>query len=96
MKTIASLVFATLTLSTVPSVKAHDHCGPKIIVQTCTPHHFCATPYVICTKELCRDIQWRCVYDSYGCQHTVAYYVVTYANFYSDGSRRSFTRTFRA
>src|SRR4051812_35642618 len=59
MKTIASLVLATLTLSAAPSTQAHDHCGKKIIIQSCTPH-YCASRYVICTKELYRQIEWRC------------------------------------
>ena len=95
MKTIASLVLATITLSIAPSIQAHDH-GKKIIIHSHNSHHFCAPRYVICTKELYRQIQWRCEYDSYGCHRNVAYYVVTYATFYSDGSRSSFTRMFRA
>jgi hypothetical protein len=95
MKTIASLVLATITLSIAPSIQAHNF-GKKIIIHGHTSHHFCAPRYVVCTKELCRRIEWRCVYDSHGCHRNVAYYVVTYATFYSDGSRHSFTRTFRA
>jgi hypothetical protein len=95
MKTIASLVLATLTFTAVPAAQAHDYGRTSIIISSssCIPH--CAPRYV-CTKELCRRYECRSAYDQFGCRHSYHVLVITYADYYSDGSARSYTRAFRA
>lgn len=98
MKTIVSLVIATLTFVAAPAAQALD-LRPRITIVTsssCVPqhHHHCAPSYV-CTKELCRHFQTQWVYDSFGSAYSVNVLVITYADYYSDGSARSYTRTYR-
>lgn len=91
MKTIASLAIATLTFIATPAVQAHDH-GHKIIVRSHNHIHNCA-PRFICTREVSRRIESHWAYDSFGHPQLHNVMVITYANYYSDGSTRCYTRT---
>jgi hypothetical protein len=91
MKIIASLVITTLTtLIAVSTTQAHDHGGKSkkhIIIQSCMP-----VPH--CTKEIDRCYHTKSGYDSHGCFIHYKVLVITYASYYSNGSSRTFTRTF--
>jgi hypothetical protein len=100
MKTIASIAIATLTLSAVPEIQAHDYSwkNKKITIHNCAPiphykPHFCA-PTLVCTKEISRCYHSRVGYDSHGCLIKYNVLLITYANYYSDGSSRTYTRTY--
>ena len=85
MKLIALLllVIASLTAGAT-TAKASDYCY--------TGRSYCAPTYV-CTRVICRNTECRYGYDH--CGRRVSYYVtvVTYADYYSDGSSRTYTRT---
>jgi hypothetical protein len=105
MKIIASLAITTLTtLFAASTVQAHDDHGGKnkskkhIIIQSCmpAPHckpHYCP-PTLVCTKEIDRCYHIKSGYDSHGCFFHYKVMVVTYASYYSNGTTRTFTRTF--
>ena len=97
MKTIVSLAIATLTFVAAPAAHAHDF-GRRTVIVTSSllphHHHHCAPRYV-CTKELHRCIQSQWAYDRFGGVYSINVLVITYADYYSDGSARSYTRTYR-
>ena len=85
MKTILLLALATASLiSTAPSAKA-GHCG----------YDYCQ-PVFLGTRVLCRHCECRIGYDHCGRAYRYDVTVVTYADLYSDGSRNTYTRTYRA
>jgi hypothetical protein len=96
MKTIVSLAIAVVTFTAAPAAQALDLRPRIIITSSFVPqhHHHCAPSYV-CTKELYRRIESQWVYDNFGGYYTVNVLVITYADYYSDGSARSYTRTYR-
>jgi hypothetical protein len=51
---------------------------------------------VVCTKVVCCHTECRWATDYCGNAYTYHVKVVTYADIYSDGSRNTYTRTFRA
>ena len=57
--------------------------------------HQCAPTYV-CTREIGRSVQCQTGYDHCGRPFNYHVTVVTYANYYSDGSYTTFTKTYRA
>ena len=87
MKTIAILALATLTLAAAPASHAAEY-GYRTV-------GYCA-PYIVCTKEVCRRTVCQYAYDHCGRRYSHQVVVVTYANHYSDGSTRTFIRSFRA
>jgi hypothetical protein len=98
MKTIASLAIAALTLTASPAVQAHDHhhhsCGNRpIIIGGGFGVSF--APRYVSTRELYRSIQTQWGYDSWGNLVTYNVLTITYADFYSNGTSRTYTRTYR-
>jgi hypothetical protein len=94
MKTLAIVALAITGFTITPTASAHDH-GFKI--QKHKHHHsFHCAPSYVGTKEICRTTQCRYGYDH--CGHKFVYHVtvVTYANYYSDGSYTTFQKTYRA
>ncbi len=89
MKTILSvLALALTTLAAAPAAKANDYyCAPRRV--------YCA-PVVVCTKVVCCHTECRYATDHCGRAYSFHVKVVTYADIYSDGSRNTYTRTFRA
>jgi hypothetical protein len=94
MKTIVSLAIATLTFVAAPAAHAHDFGRRTVIITSSFAPHYCAPRYV-CTKELYRRIENQWVYDGFGSAYSVNVLVITYADYYSDGSARSYTRSYR-
>jgi hypothetical protein len=94
MKTIASIAIATIALFATPALKASD-CGHH-------KHHHITTgsfgvsyaPRYVTTRELYRSVQSQWSYDQHG--HIIAcnVLVITYADYYSDGSTRTYTRSY--
>ena len=87
MKTLAILALAIAGFTFAPAAKAADYA-----YRTAT---HCAPVYV-CTMEICRTTQCQYAYDHCGRQYSYHVTVVTYANYYSDGSYNTFTKTYRA
>src|SRR3954465_6151205 len=95
MKTIASLVITALAISTA-TTQAHD-CNRSFPVSHCAPVYtpiYCA-PRLVCTKELCRHTECCWAYDSCGHAYSFEKVVITYENYYRDGSVRQYTRSYR-
>jgi hypothetical protein len=92
-KTIAilAIAIATFTLAAAPAASAAD-CGYRYGVVTVG---YCAPRYV-CTKEICRRTECRWATDHCGRRYSYMVTVITFADHYSDGSRRTYTRTYRA
>ncbi len=87
MKSILTLAIAALTLiAAVPSAEA----GYGYSCQ-----HYCR-PVYCSTVVVCRHTECRWATDHCGRRYSYHVTVVTYADVYSDGSRRTYTRTFRA
>lgn len=89
MKTIlAVLAIAVTTLATAPAAQANEcYYGPRRV--------YCA-PVFVCTKVICCRTECRYATDHCGRSYSFHVKVVTYADIYSDGSRNTYTRTFRA
>ena len=88
IKSIVILVLATMSLITAPATQASD-CGYRArnaTIDFCTPRH-------VCTKELCRRTECRWAKDHCGRRVSFEVVVITFADFYSDGSSRTYTRT---
>ena len=102
MKIIASLAIAAFTFTALPAAQAGDcyigtgHHGIIITTRSYTPSYApsCAPRYVS-TSEVYRTVQTQWAYDSFGNAYPYNVMVITYADFYSDGSSRSYTRTYR-
>jgi hypothetical protein len=89
MKTIAMLALATITLAAAPAASAADYsCSYRVNVGYCAP-------YYVRTKEVCRRNVCKYAYDHCGRRYSYNVVVITYADIYSDGSSRSYTRSFR-
>ena len=89
MKSILTLAIAAATLfAAVPSAEA----GYR---RTYEPQYSCR-PVYLCTKVICRRTECRWATDHCGRRYHYNVTVVTYADHYSDGSRNTYTRTFRA
>ena len=87
MKTIVILALATLTLAAAPASNAAEYRYRTV--------GYCA-PHVVSTKEVCRRAVCQYAYDHCGRRYSYHVVVVTYASYYSDGSSRTYTRSFRA
>jgi len=57
-------------------------------------HGHCAQPYKVSTVEVNRYTQCRTAYDHCGRPYTVHVTVVTYCDHYSNGTTRTWSRTF--
>lgn len=55
----------------------------------------CAPRYIQ-TREICRRYECRYATDHCGRRYSYQVTVVTYADYYSNGSKRSYTRVYRA
>jgi hypothetical protein len=98
MKTIASLAIAAFTIAASPAVQAHDHhhnsCGNRpIIIGGGFGVSF--APRYVSTRELYRTIQTQWGYDGYGNAYSYNVLVITYADYYSNGTSRTYTRSYR-
>jgi hypothetical protein len=103
MKIIASLAIAAFTFTALPAAQAGDcyigtgHHG--IIISTnsyaprCVPQY--VAPRYVSTTELYRTVQTQWAYDSFGNAFPYNVMVITYADYYSDGSSRTYNRTYR-
>ena len=58
-------------------------------------YNYCA-PYKVSTCEVDRCRQCRVAYDDCGHRYTYHVTVITYRDHYSDGSARTYTRTYRS
>ena len=88
MKTIlAVLAIALTSLAAAPSARANECYAPRRV--------YCA-PVVVCTKVVCCHTECRWATDYCGRSYNYHVKVVTYADIYNDGSRNTYTRTFRA
>ncbi len=95
MKTIAALAVATAALLATPAVKAHDCGRPRIILPGLSGFGVSIAPRYVTTKEIYRSVQTQWAYDSWG--NLVAYnlLVITYADYYCNGTTRTYTRAYR-
>jgi len=89
IKTIAILALATMSLVAAPAAQASDRGCRTLTVDYCAPRY-------VCTKEVCRRTECRWGQDYCGRRYSYTVVVITFADYYSDGSRRSYTRTYRA
>jgi hypothetical protein len=89
MKTILSvLAIALTTLAVAPSANANGYyCAPR--------RTYCA-PVFVCTRVVCSHTECRRAVNYCGECYTYHVNIVTYADIYSDGSRNTYTRVFRA
>ena len=96
----ASLALALAGFAFAPAASAADYgywatAAPAKTISSYRSVGYCAPVYV-CTKELSRAKVCRYAYDSCGKKYSYHVTVVTYANYYSDGSFKTFTKTYRA
>lgn len=95
MKTKSSSILAiafaasALSLLTATATQASDYGTRTITVTHCAPRY-------VCTEELCRRTECRYALDHCGRRVSIQVTVITYADRYSDGSRRTYTRAYRA
>ncbi|QIF04805.1 hypothetical protein [Roseimicrobium sp. ORNL1] len=94
MKTLAIVALAITGFTLAPTASAHDH-GFKFEKHNHN-HSFYCTPTYVCTKEICRTTQCRYAYDHCGHKYIYHVTVVTYANYFSDGSYTTFQKSYRA
>ena len=97
MKTIASLAIAAFTFTALPAAQARDchiDIGHRIIISTGS-FGVSYAPRYVSTRELYRTVQTQWAYDGFGNAYPYNVMVITYADYYSDGSSRSYTRTYR-
>ena len=91
MKNILILALAAAALAaTAPTATAGNY-----RYSSCEPQYTCR-PVYRCTKELCRRTECRWAVDHCGRRYRYEVVVITYADIYSDGSRNTYTRTYRA
>ena len=98
MKTLAIVALAITGFTLAPTASAHDH-GIKFSKQKSFHNHhhsFHCAPTYVCTKEICRTTQCRYAYDHCGHKYIYHVTVVTYANYFSDGSYTTFQKSYRA
>jgi hypothetical protein len=88
-KTILSLPLAALAIFVTPAEAGTPSCRPTVQVQfqynTCRPTY--VSTRVVSTRTECRWATDRC-----GRRYSYEVTVVTYADVYSDGSQRRYTR----
>ena len=100
MKTLAILALAIAGFTVAPSASALDFGFNKNKNYSSKSyghnHHEHCAPVFVCTKEIARSTQCRYAYDHCGRQISYHVTVVTYANYYSDGSYTTFSKTYRA
>ena len=92
MKTIAIVALAIAGFTITPTASALDH-GFNHHHHN---HSFQCAPTYLCTKEICRTTQCQYGYDHCGHQYVYHVTVVTYANYFSDGSYTTFKKVYRA
>jgi hypothetical protein len=107
MKTILSAIAAIITITSTASAWdrgyiSSDECRPSRYSE---PSRYCETPrycepvrhcevYKVSTCEINRCCHQKVGYDHCGRSYYYTVTVVTYRNYYSDGSSNTFTRTF--
>ncbi len=79
------LILATVSLLSAGYVQAGDYYTPR-------RSGYCAPAYLYTRQVGCRT-EYRCGTDSCGRRVTYLVRVVTYADYYSDGSVRTYTRS---
>ena len=85
MKTIALLIIVIITtLSAAPKADAGQQYGYR-----CTPAY-------LCTKEICRRTECHYAYNHCGQRYAYHIIVITYADYYSNNTRRTYTRCYRS
>lgn len=95
MKTIASIAIATIATFATPALKAADCKHNK-------HHHHITTgsfgisfaPRYVTTREIYRSVKTQWSYDRHGHLVPCNVLVITYADYYSDGSTRTYTRSY--
>ena len=103
MKTILSAIAAIITITSTASAWdrgyiSSDECRPSRHYETprhCEPVRHCEV-YKVSTCEINRCCHEKVGYDHCGRSYYYTVTVVTYRNYYSDGSSNTFTRTFRS
>lgn len=94
MKTILSFAITITALTaSAPTASAADRISsPRVIT---VGYDYCAPRY-LCTKEVCRRTECRWAKDHCGRRYRYEVTVITFADHYSDGSRRTYTKIYRA
>ena len=100
MKKLLALVFAAAGIAAAaPEASAGGRCGVGInfghghgIKLNFSPCHV----YKLYTKEICRRYFCKTHYTHCGRPYHVRYVTITYRDFYSNGTSRTYTRTLRA
>ena len=103
MKTILSAIAAIITITSTASAWdrgyiSSDECRPSRHYETpryCEPVRHCEV-YKVSTCEINRCCHQKVGYDHCGRSYYYTVTVVTYRNYYSNGSSDTFTRTFRS
>ncbi len=88
MKTILALAIALFTFAATPATT--QACDYSVVTVG-----YCA-PTVVCTKEICRHSYCRWATDYCGRRYSYEVTVITFADYYSDGSCQRYTRSFRS
>jgi hypothetical protein len=94
MKTIAIVALAIAGFSITPTASALDH-GFNHHHHNHN-HSFQSAPTYVGTKEIGRTTQCQYGYDNCGHKYIYHVTVVTYANYFSDGSYTTFKKVYRA
>ncbi len=93
LTTLAAAAVAALVLAGASTAEAGYKSHGKKAHRHAVKHHH--TPvYKVRTQEICRDVQYRTGYDHCGKRYTYHVTVVTYRDIYSNGTSRTWTRTF--
>ena len=102
MKKFLALIFAAAGIAAAaPEASAGGRCGVGInfghghgpsIKLNFSPCHV----YKLYTKEICRRYFCKTHYTHCGRAYHVRYVTITYRDFYSNGTSRTYTRTHRA
>ena len=93
MKTLLALIVAVAGFAAAtPEASAGGYCGTG---HGYYPPSTCHV-YKLYTKESCRHYFTKTYHNSCGHCYTVRYVNITYVDYYSNGSTRSYNRTFRA
>ena len=92
MKTILIAIAAAVTFSTTASAwEGHYYAESS----SCRPVRHCEV-YKVSTCEVNRCCHTKVAYDHCGRPYRYSVTVVTYRNYYSDGSSNTFTRSYRS
>lgn len=97
MKTILAAIAAVVTLSSTASAwdRCYESANEYRPSRYCEPVRHCEV-YKVSTCEIGRCCHQRVGHDHCGRCYYYTVTVVTYRNYYSDGSSNTFTRTFQS